>query len=118
MTEILPNITSYPYDISAFNISVMANENRAAQQDMFSIGTAQESNKDELNEYLNAKSEHTAQLMLIRSPKLLNLFLKFNTCLPSSAPVERLFSVGALVLLPRRNRLSDKHFEAQLFLPL
>ncbi|XP_059187943.1 uncharacterized protein LOC131970539 [Centropristis striata] len=42
--------------------------------------------------------------------------LQHNAATPSSAPVERLFSLGKLVLTPQRNRLSDQKFEKLLVL--
>jgi len=49
--------------------------------------------------------------LLDRHPEVIKLFMKYNIAIASSAPVERLYSTGALVLSKRRNRLSDSLFE-------
>ena len=49
-------------------------------------------------------------------PSVKYLFRKLNATVPSSAPVERLFSTGSLVCTPHRNKLSDKRFEQLLLL--
>ena len=51
-----------------------------------------------------------------KSKILMNLFIQYNTALPSSAAVERLFSVGKDVLKPKRSGLTDEHFEMLFFL--
>ena len=47
---------------------------------------------------------------------LKDLFLRYNTPIPSSAAVERLFSMGKDILRPKRCRMTDKHFEMLVFL--
>ena len=47
---------------------------------------------------------------------VMSTFITYNTAVPSSAAVERLFSPGKDALKPKRGRLSDKHFEMLVFL--
>jgi hypothetical protein len=56
--------------------------------------------------------------MLNRYPQIKNIFIKHNTAIPTSAPVERLFSQAALVLTVRRNRLSDSFLEILILLKI
>ena len=69
--------------------------------------------KTEANDYLNnAKTiENLHHYPVVRRP-----FLLHNTALPSSAPVEWLFSLGGLVLTSKRNRLTDDRFEKLLLM--
>uniref|UniRef100_A0A3Q4MDV2 HAT C-terminal dimerisation domain-containing protein n=1 Tax=Neolamprologus brichardi TaxID=32507 RepID=A0A3Q4MDV2_NEOBR len=63
----------------------------------------------EVMEYL--KSAGSELGVLSQFPRIKAISLRYNTATPSSTPVERLFSLGNLVLTPRRNRLSSERFE-------
>ena len=45
-----------------------------------------------------------------------NLFLRYNSPLPSSAAVERLFSLGSDILRPKRSSLTAGNFKKLVFL--
>lgn len=49
-------------------------------------------------------------------PIIKKIYLCYNTDLPSSALVERLFSFGKDVLKNKRSRMTDDNFEHQLLL--
>jgi hypothetical protein len=53
---------------------------------------------------------------LKKFPTVKQVLTRYNTGIPSSAPVERLFSAGDQILTPRCSRLSDDHFEMLLLL--
>ena len=53
---------------------------------------------------------------ILKDPTLHRMFLKYNVAVPSSASVERLFSMAGDVFRRKRGKLSDKNFESQLLL--
>jgi hypothetical protein len=53
-------------------------------------------------------------LSLQRYSNVGDMFIKYNVALPSSAAVERLFSVGGMVGTAKRNRLKPALFESLL----
>lgn len=75
-----------------------------------------ESTQDELQRFL--KSTITEVEMLKDYPTIKKFFIEYNTALPSSASVERLFSISGLILMPQRSRLDDNTVEQQLLLKI
>ena len=78
--------------------------------------SGESSSNNELENYLRDPDTNIA--MLDKYPQLKQLFLKYNTAIPTSAPVERLFSQASLILTVRRNKLSDTLLEMLLLLKM
>ncbi|XP_046401097.1 uncharacterized protein LOC124167254 isoform X2 [Ischnura elegans] len=63
-----------------------------------------------------ADSDKTFKCFTQGYPNIRKLFIKYNTPICSSGPVERLFSWGNFILKPERSKMSDKVFEKLIFL--
>lgn len=62
-------------------------------------------------------AEESQELQLLdRYPEIKSVFIKYNTPLPSSAAVERLFSFATMTNLPKSHKLSDSMFEKRVVL--
>jgi len=66
--------------------------------------------------YLEDKSPNVEMLHLYPTVKKMFVNVKYNTPIPSSAPVERLFSYAGMVLTKKRSSMTDENFEQQLLL--
>ncbi|XP_057377361.1 uncharacterized protein LOC130698693 [Daphnia carinata] len=53
---------------------------------------------------------------LSRFPTIKQIFMEYNSALPSSAACERLFSTAGLIFVPKRSNLSDSNFDKLVFL--
>ena len=84
--------------------------------DWFEFAPRAEAAPDELDYFMRDPDRSIE--MLDRYPQIKQRFIKFNTAIPSSAPVERPFSQAALILTVRRNRLSDTLLEILILLKI
>ena len=104
-------------NISQFITRVLISTNYEDSSDeMSSFDEDTTSTRDDIALYLADKNKKLS--MLDRHPAIKSVFIHFNTAVPSSAPVERLFSCGSIVLTGRRNRLSDSLLEYLILLKI
>ncbi|XP_076044807.1 uncharacterized protein LOC143027406 [Oratosquilla oratoria] len=68
-----------------------------------------------LHENLENTYEAWNKFPLLHREAWLDLFIRYNTSLPSSAAVERLFSMGSDILRPKRSSLTADNFEKLVF---
>lgn len=73
-------------------------------------------NKIELEVLQYLQDNRTDLEMINEYPTIKKLFLKYNTTLPSSAPVKRMFSFASIINAPRRHALFDVNFEKMILL--
>ncbi|KAL0966322.1 hypothetical protein UPYG_G00293880 [Umbra pygmaea] len=87
-----------------------------SEDEFFSFGpeTGYNETEDEVRRYLEGTSKNLSCLKYF--PRVKKLFLKYNAILPTSAPVERLFSHNGNILTPQRNGLTDDQFEQVILL--
>ncbi|KAK8745803.1 hypothetical protein OTU49_000018, partial [Cherax quadricarinatus] len=55
--------------------------------------------------------EVASEVAVLGEQVLIDLFIKYNTTIPSSAAAEHLFSIGKDILMAKRATLSDGNFE-------
>lgn len=97
------------------NIQPTAELNQHVEKDdfLFSEELVSDQPNGEVENYYNAV--FTGDLKMLNSlPMMKQIFVKFNTSLPSSASVERLFSVAGDICTKKRSRITDQHFEDTL----
>ena len=92
------------------------NTSTAKGQNFFEFEDNDVSNNSVENECSDFLNNAKTLECLHRYPKIKSVFLKYNTTIPSSAPVERLFSLESIILTPKRNRLTDARFERLLLM--
>ncbi|XP_064477825.1 uncharacterized protein LOC135391490 [Ornithodoros turicata] len=90
-----------------------------SEDDYFSfvLPVAEESGRSVVSRYLACPS-NSPLTALTEHDVVRKVFLRYNTALPLSAAVERVFSIAADIMTRKRAKVTDENFERQLMLKL
>jgi len=111
-SDLYENPISYNSDAEFYG-NIFSSQNSSSNDELFfnadfALRNSNLSSVEALS-FLNSKVK---ELRILDSFPV--VFMKLNTSIPSSAPVERLFSAAIQILTPRRNCVNDKHFDMLL----
>lgn len=98
---------------------IIENHDSSSDDDFFKTidgSFSSTSNKDDLELLSYLQDTSKSVNCLVKYPLIKNVFKRYNTTLPSSVPVERLFSFAGMVHAPKRTRLSNAHLEQLVLL--
>ncbi|CAH1394987.1 unnamed protein product [Nezara viridula] len=104
-------------EINLAQDSLQSTSNEQSVSDFFDFGEntiAEQSSELKINQFLSDPNRKIE--MLHKYPEIKEIFIKYNTPIPSSAPVQQLCSFSTMKSLTRSHNLDRKRFETRILL--